>query len=79
MTGDASRFGLYGLCTTNLQPVGCGVGVQRHILCLEWGRVVAVLFEDATEGCSNDAFANIATSTGKHDGVESLHILYKCV
>ena len=70
MTGNACRFSLYRLCTANLQSLGRGIAVQRHILCLEGGRVVAVLLKNATQGGGDDAFADITARSYEHDRVE---------
>ena len=69
MTGDACCLCLYGLRTSNLQSLRCGVGVECHILCLEGCRLIAILTEDATEGCSDDALAYIAACTCEHQRV----------
>ena len=67
MAGNAGCLGLHGLCTTYLQALGGGVGVEGHVLCLEGCRLVAVLEEDTAEGRCQDALANIAARTGQHD------------
>ena len=70
MTGDACCLGLNSLGSAYLQTLRSGVGVERHVLSLEGSRVVAVLLEDATEGRSYDALANVATRSCEHNGVE---------
>ena len=70
MARYASSLGLYGLRTAYLQPFRCGIRVEGHVLSLKGSRLVAVLLEDATEGCGDDALADIAASTGEHDAIE---------
>ena len=70
MAGDACGLGLDSLGATYLQTIGCGVGVEGHVLGLKGGGMVAVLPEYTAEGCSHDAFANVAASTGEHDAIE---------
>ena len=70
MTGNAGGLSLYGLSTANLKPFRGGIRVQRHVLCLEGRRTVAVLTEDAAEGGSDNALADVAARTGKHDWVQ---------
>ena len=74
MARHTCGFGLNCLGTTYLQPFGCGVGVERHILCLEWCRTVTVLTEYAAEGGGNNAFTHVATCPGKHNRMKFLHI-----
>ena len=79
MAGNAGSLSLYGLGAANLQTLRGGVAVQRHVLCLEGRRLIAVLQEDATQGRSNDALANVAACACQHDGMKPFHILNKCV
>ena len=79
MAGNAGSLGLNSLRPTNLQTLGGCVGIQGHVLRLKRSRLVTVLTEDATEGCGDNALSDIATRSGKHDGVESIHIGYRCV
>ena len=72
MTGYAGSLGLHGLGTAYLQAFRCGVAVERHVLGLEGGGVVAVLTEDAAQGCGDDALANVAARTGQHHGMQFL-------
>jgi hypothetical protein len=60
MAGNARSLSLDSLRAANLKTVGCGVRVERHILRLEWCGTIAVLFEDTTKSCSNNAFTYIA-------------------
>ena len=69
MAGDAGR--LDGLGTSNLASVGCGKGVEGHVLRLKRCRGIAVLPEDPAKGGSDDAFAHIAAGSGEHHGMES--------
>ena len=73
MTGNACRLSLYRLGAPNLQSLGSGVAVQRHILCLEGRRVVAVLLKNTTEGGGDDALADITACSYEHDWVQLLH------
>ena len=66
MTGDARSLSLNSLGAPYLQPLRRGIGVERHILCLEGCRVVAILSEDTTESRSDDALTNIATRSREH-------------
>ena len=72
MTRNACCLGLNSLCTANLEAVGCGIGVERHVLRLEGGRLVAVLPENAAEGSSHHALAHIAARSGQHHRMQSL-------
>ena len=67
MAGDACGLGLYGLGTSYLQSLGGGIGVERHVLCLEGGGMVAILPEDATQGCRQHALAHVAARSCQHD------------
>ena len=71
------RFQSRGLCLhrlrpANLQPVRRGKRVERHVLRLERGGGVAVLFEYTAQGRGKHAFAHVAAGAGKHHWVESL-------
>ena len=70
MAGDACCFGLHGLGTAYLQSFGCGITIQRHVLCLEGCWSIAILTEDAAEGCGNNALSDIAARSCKHDGMK---------
>ena len=70
--GHARRLGLHGLRPTNLQSVGRGVRVERHVLRLERCRAVAVLTEDAAQGGRDDALAHVAARAGEHQRVQSV-------
>ena len=67
--GDARSLGLHGLGAAYLQPVGSGVRVEGHVLRLEGRGGVAVLSEDAAEGCGEDALADVAARAHEHQGV----------
>ena len=47
---------------------------QCHILRLEGGWQITVLLEDTTEGGCNNALADIAACSCKHNGVQLFHI-----
>ncbi len=68
--GNAGGLGLHSLGAPYLQPVWCGVAVQRHVLGLEGCRMVAVLKEDAAEGSGHDALSYVASCACQHQGVE---------
>ncbi len=70
---NASRLGLDSLGTTDFKAFGGGIGVQRHILGLEWGGAIAVLLKNAAKSRSNDALAHIAARSGKHHWMQSFH------
>ena len=72
MAGNAGSLSLYRLGTANLQALGRGIGVERHILRLKGCRVIAVLQEDATQGRRYYALANVAACTGQHHGVKGI-------
>ena len=74
MTGNACRLCLNSLSTSDLESFRSGIAIQRHILSLEGCRLIAVLLEDPTEGCSYDTFADIAACTSEHDGMQTLNI-----
>jgi hypothetical protein len=69
MARDASSLGLNSLGATDFKAFGRSVGVQRHILGLERGWTVAILFENAAKGSGNDALAHIAASPSEHNGM----------
>ena len=73
MTGNACCLCLNCLSPADLQSLRRGVRVQRHVLGLEGGWMIAILQEDATEGCGKDTLANIAAGSGKHHGMEFFH------
>ena len=61
--------GLYSLCASYLQSVGRGVRVECHVLRLEGCGAVALLQEDAAEGCGEYALAHVAARADEHYGV----------
>ena len=67
--GQFGGFRLHRLGASYLQSVGSGIGVERHVLCLEGSRSVALLQEYAAEGCGKNALAHIAARAYKHHGV----------
>ena len=78
MRRDAARFGLHDLCPPHLASFGRGVGVERHILCLERCRMMAVLTENAAESRVDDAFACVGTGADEHNRFERLrHVSHK--
>ena len=74
MTGDACSLSLNSLSPSDLQSLWCRIAVQRHILRLKGSWLVAILLEDTTEGCSNNALADIAACSCKHNGMKLSHI-----
>ena len=71
MTGHAGSLGLYGLGSSYLKSVLGGKGVESHVLGLERGRRVSVLQENPAKSCGYDAFANVASGSGKHYVMQS--------
>ena len=72
LTGDASGLSLNSLGTTYLQTIGRGIRVEGHVLCLEGGRMIAVLQEDSAKCCSEDALTHIAARPHKHQRMQCL-------
>ena len=63
---------LHRLRPSNFQPIRRRKRVKRHVLRLERGGGVAVLFEYTAQGRGKHAFAHVAARAGKHHWVESL-------
>ena len=60
MTGNACCFGLNCLGAAYLQSIRSDKRVEGHILGFEGSRLITVLSENATEGGSHDALADVA-------------------
>ena len=69
MTSHAGRLGLHRLSPPNLQPLGSGIRIERHILGLERSRAKAVLLKNSAKSRCNNAFPHIAACSGKHNGM----------
>ena len=67
--GHTSSLGLNSLRTTYLQAIGGGIRVERHVLRLEGGRLIAVLTEYPAECSSQNALAYIAACAHEHHGM----------
>ena len=74
MTSDACSLSLNSLSPSDLQSFRCGITVECHILRFEGCWLITVLLEDTTEGCCNNALANIAACSCKHNGMQLFHI-----
>ena len=59
MRRNTASLGLYHLCPSHLASIGRGEGIERHVLGLKRGRMIAVLSENATKCCIYDAFSGI--------------------
>lgn len=55
----AGRLRLHDLCPAHLVAIGRDARIQRHVLSLERGHIVAVLPEDAAVGRCEDALARV--------------------
>ena len=73
LSGDIG-LGLDRLGAADFQPLRRGIGVQGHVLGLEGRGTVAVLLENAAKGRRDDTLADVTARTGKHDGMQTLHV-----
>jgi hypothetical protein len=62
-------FSLNSLSSAYFKPIGRGIRVERHILCLEWSWMKTVLYKYAAETSGDNTFPYITACTGKHDSV----------
>ena len=70
MAGYSGGLSLHSLSTPELKALLGDEGIEGHVLRLEWSRPIAILQEDTTEACCEDALAYIAPRTDEHQRCE---------
>lgn len=64
----ASSLSLGHLRPSHFQPLFGHIGIQRHILRLEWHDTASLAVKDAAECRRQDAFADMRARSHEHDG-----------
>ena len=73
VAGDARSLCLYGLRPPDLEPFGCDIAVEGHILRLEGRRPVPVLRQDTAESGRNDALSDIGGGADDHQRADIVY------
>ncbi len=71
-TGNPRCLRLHRLRPSDFQAVGSGIGIERHVLGLEWSRGITVLPEYTTQPRCYQALADIAAGASQHHRRKSL-------